>query len=35
MDDRGRDGAGKIVPDPRTHDCDPFARVSEEVEECD
>ena len=35
MDDKGRDGVGKIVPDPITHDCDPSARVIEEVEGCD
>ena len=26
---------GKIVSDLRTYDCDPFARVTEEVEGCD
>ena len=35
MDDGGRDGVGKIVHDPRTHDCDPSAIVTKEVEGCD
>ena len=35
MDDKRIDGVGKIVPDPRTHDCDPSARVIVDVEGCD
>ena len=34
-DDKGIDGVEKIVPDPRTHDYDPSARVTVEVEGCD
>ena len=34
-DNKGRDGMGKIVSDPRTHDCDSFTRVTVEVESCD
>ena len=28
-------GVGLIVPDPRTHDLDPFARVTVEIEGCE
>ena len=34
-DDRGIDGVGKIVIDPRTHDCYPSTRVTMDVEGCD
>ena len=33
--DKGRDGVGKNVPDPRTHNSDLSARVTKEVEGCD
>ena len=35
MDNKRIDGMRKIVPDPRTHDYDPFVRVIVEVEGCD
>ena len=34
-DDKGRYGVGKIVSDSRTHNRDPSAKVTIEVEVCD
>ena len=35
IDDRGINGVGKMVLELRTHDYDPFAKVTMEVEGCD
>jgi hypothetical protein len=34
-DDRGIKGVGIIMPDPRTQDVHPFAKVTLEVDICD
>ena len=34
-DVKGIDGVGTTVPDPRTNECDPSARVAMEGEGCD
>ena len=34
-DDRGIEGVGKMVPEPRTQDCDPSAKVTVEGKDCD
>ena len=34
-DDKGIEGVGKMVPKPRTQDCDPSVKVTVEVEGCD